>query len=274
MLKTNYHTHTMLCNHAEGMPEDYVQEAIALGYEEIGITDHNPIPVEFLGGQAFLENWCHRNMSYNVYRNIYLPIMKEIKEKYKNEIRIYSGLECEYLPEHSEYYENLRKDLDYLNLGIHFFPHQGKILSSYAHVSHKTIGAYASIAKTAMNSGLFKIFVHPDLFLFDYKDEQGKRTFDQHCLDASRSIIETAILNDVYLEINVNGIENSKRFRNSEEWLYPNYEFWKVVREYPEAKVVIGVDAHELKALSSDKIRLVEEMVEKIGLHVCTKIEL
>ena len=40
----DYHTHTKLCNHAFGMPIDYVKEAIKLGMKGIGISDHNPVP--------------------------------------------------------------------------------------------------------------------------------------------------------------------------------------------------------------------------------------
>ena len=39
-IKANYHTHTFLCNHAEGHVEDYVKQAVAYGFEEIGMCDH------------------------------------------------------------------------------------------------------------------------------------------------------------------------------------------------------------------------------------------
>ncbi|UKI50590.1 MAG: PHP domain-containing protein [Clostridium sp.] len=72
MLIANYHTHTKLCNHAEGMPSDYVEEAIRLGFKEIGMSDHNPIPVSFLGKDLYMDNWCHRNMSYDVFKKIFI----------------------------------------------------------------------------------------------------------------------------------------------------------------------------------------------------------
>ena len=46
---SNYHSHVALCGHAEGTVEDYVLEAIKHNYEEIGISDHAPIPVYFVG---------------------------------------------------------------------------------------------------------------------------------------------------------------------------------------------------------------------------------
>ena len=48
MLKANYHTHTYLCGHAVGDVEDYVNEAIRLGYTELGMSDHAHTPEYFM----------------------------------------------------------------------------------------------------------------------------------------------------------------------------------------------------------------------------------
>ena len=38
----DYHTHTPLCLHAEGRPEEFIDQAIAAGLAEYGISDHAP----------------------------------------------------------------------------------------------------------------------------------------------------------------------------------------------------------------------------------------
>lgn len=273
MLIANYHTHTKLCNHAEGMPSDYIEEAIRLGFKEIGMSDHNPIPVSFLGKDLYMDNWCHRNMSYDVYKNIYLKEMDLVKEKYGKQIKIYSGLECEYLLEYYDYYKSLRDDLDYLNLGLHFFKSNGKIINTYHEVDYKNVYDYAINAIMGMETGLFKTLVHPDLFMFEYKNKDGKREFDEYALKASRAIIESAIKNDVYLEINANGIANSEKFGINDTWLYPDINFWKLVKEYKDAKIIIGADAHKLSALSCKAIDDVSNMAKKLGLNVKNTIE-
>ena len=53
MLKANYHTHTKLCNHAVGMPEDYVLKAIELGFKELGMSCHAPVPRDFMSEEGF-----------------------------------------------------------------------------------------------------------------------------------------------------------------------------------------------------------------------------
>lgn len=273
-MKANYHTHTKLCNHADGMPIDYVKKAIELGFEELGMSDHNPIPVEFLGQKKYLDNWCHRNMSYDVFENIYLPSIDEAIEKYGDQIKIYKGLECEYVPSSKEYYSKLKEKVDYLNLGLHFFCSGGEILNSYHQINYKNLKDYLSNAIAAMETGLFKIFVHPDLFMFEYRDEFGERVFDKHCEFTTRKIVECAIKNDVYLEINANGVSNTAKFGNGSKcWLYPEIEFWKIVKEYPQAKIIVGADAHAPSALDSPNIEAVKEMGLSIGLKILDFVE-
>lgn len=43
-LRANYHTHTWRCNHATGSEQDYVEQALAAGMEELGFSDHSPYP--------------------------------------------------------------------------------------------------------------------------------------------------------------------------------------------------------------------------------------
>ena len=41
-MKTNYHTHTWRCNHAEGNEKQYVENALKAGLEILGFADHAP----------------------------------------------------------------------------------------------------------------------------------------------------------------------------------------------------------------------------------------
>ncbi|MDB6077710.1 MAG: histidinol phosphate phosphatase HisJ family, partial [Akkermansiaceae bacterium] len=41
-MPADYHTHTPLCLHAEGEPEEYAAAANAAGLVEYGISDHAP----------------------------------------------------------------------------------------------------------------------------------------------------------------------------------------------------------------------------------------
>ena len=274
MLKANYHTHTKLCNHAVGMPEDYVLKAIELGFKELGMSCHAPVPRDFMSEEEYINNWLQRNMTLEEYYTIYLPALDEVIAKYGKQIKIYKGLETEYIPGHEEYYIGLLANLDYLNLGIHYFLSDGIEKNSYDDVDYKTIYDYANVAVMAMKTGLFKCLVHPDLFYFNYKDENGKQTFDRHCKAVTNLICKTASDLGVYLEVNANGLANSKKYGFKDEWLYPRKEFWEIAKTYPNLKIIIGADAHDMAKLYSEDVKKVEQFCADLGLKVLDFMEL
>ena len=273
-MKANYHTHLLLCGHAEGMSEDYVKKAIECGFEILGMSDHGPIKPEFMSKEEFIHHWLERQMTYEEFLNIYLPDCRNTKEKYKDFIRFFIGVEIEYLPPFHSYFVKIRNELDYMNLGLHFYYHDGKLLNSYEDVTYENLYSYGINASLAMETGLYSIMTHPDLFMYDYKSKDGTDTFDEVCERTARLIIESSIKNNVYLEINVGGIFKALS-KNAEvgKSIYPRDEFWKIVSQYPEAKVVIGVDAHKLKDLAANEIELAYEFAKKHNIKVFETVE-
>lgn len=272
LLKANYHTHNQLCNHATGDSEAYVKKAIELGMEELGLSDHAPIPTKLMSRQEYVENLCYRNMSVDVYENVYLPEIKEVKLKYQDKIRINLGLEAEYHPDFDEFYKKLRNDLDYLIFSAHFVPYNGECLSSYHDLNYKNIIQYAKFAEKAMATGYYKIFGHPDLFMFGYKNINGERKYDEAAVEATHLIIQASIKYGVYLELNCNGLMNSRKYA-SDGWMYPHIDFWSIVKEYKDAKIIIGADAHHPDALDNDDVKQVVDFAKKLKLNVTEEID-
>lgn len=275
-LKCNYHTHNQLCNHAIGNCEDYVKEAIKLGMEEIGLSDHNPVPKSFMSKEDYLNNWIQRNMTTEEFTNIYLKELEDVINKYGNQIKILKGLECEYIPKQEPYYHKLKESLDYLLVGMHFFEdNHGNIINSYSEINYENVIDYAKACVEAMKTGLFSILVHPDLFMFDYKNINGERKFDENAIIAAKMIIEAANRYDVALEVNANGLNNSIKYGSADNWLYPYKDFWEIVKaDYPSTKIVIGADAHNPKDLDSEAITQVESFCERLGLRVLEKLNI
>lgn len=267
MLKNNYHTHVKYCNHATGGVEDYVLEAIKLGFNEIGITDHAPVPTSFMTNKEYIENYCHQNMTDDIVP-IYLNDIKEAKEKYASQIKIYSGFETEFIPSKLDYYKKLRDSVEYLNLGIHYFPDEnGKIINCYADITYKNLYRYVDIAIQAMETGLFNTLVHPELFMYKYSNINNERKFDDEAIFQSRRICEAAIKNNVYLEVNSNGIKGDL-------WLYPSKEFWTIAKEYKDLKIIIGADAHSISALSNENVINTIKFCNELGLNISDKMEI
>ena len=253
MNKTNYHTHIKLCNHAEGMPIDYIKKAVDLNYEEIGIGDHGPL----------YEGWIHR-MNLNQFYNIYLPSIDEAVAIYKNQIKIYKGLELEYLKGYEKHYEMLLKDLDYLILGQHVIDNNNRLYDIYREMNEENVVLYKDQVIEAMSTGYFNILAHPDLFLFNYQ------TWNELTEQVSHEIIEASIKYNIFLEVNANGIRRKPIINQDgiQVYIYPRIEFWQLVKEYPKAKVIIGEDNHKIKFTGDENVKKAYEFAYNLNLNV------
>lgn len=257
MTKANYHTHTYLCGHAEGLPLDYVKRAIELKLEHIGISDHG-----FLN-----EKWTGR-MNIDSYENIYLRNIDEAIEKYGDAIKIFKGLELEYLDGYDDLYKRYVKELDYLILGQHIVKVNGKDQDLYKPMNDEAIIAYRDAVIKGMRTGYFKILAHPDLYMLSYLK------WNDLTEKIAKDIIECAIECDVYLEINGNGTRRAATFNEKLEltWMYPRLEFWEMVSTYKNVKVIVGDDAHYIKHLHDLAVENAILLAQKLKIKLYDKI--
>lgn len=258
-MKTNYHTHNYLCGHAIGTVEDYVKEAILNNYSEIGISDHGPLPIE-----------TFYRMSYEQFLNLYLPQFEVAKQKYKDQIKIYIGLEIEYLYYREDYYKELLNHVDYLIFGSHYFSglaHNNQN-SSWGINTKEKLYKYGQLVTDGVNSGFFKVLAHPDIFMNRYQQ------FDSDCEKISHQIIEACIKNNVFLEVNANGIRNIKKYEDEDKnlYVYPNVNFWKIVAEYPKAKVIISSDCHAPELLNDEAVEAARRFAKYFNLNIVDSI--
>lgn len=273
-MRANYHTHTKLCGHAIGMSEDYIIEAIKNNFEEIGISDHGPIPKNFMTDKEYENNMLKYQMNEETFHSIYLTDLENSIKKYSSLIKIKKGIEIEYLSDRDDYYKDLLKYLDYLSLGVHYFETPFGIYNTYESMSKLQLNYYTLAIEKALKSKLFTILNHPDLFLLSYISDTGKYIFDEFCERATRRIIAAAIENNVYLELNGGGPRRGKiTINNEDQYYYPRNEFWKIVSEYNDVKVVIGCDTHNPKELYDDIIKEIENYAGKYKLNISEKVD-
>jgi len=107
----NLHTHTQYCDGHADM-EDFVVEALALGFKHLGFSPHSPVPIE---------SSC--NMSRDSVKD-YLDEVNRLNQKYGDRIKIYASMEIDYLGTGQgpadPYYDSL--PLDYRIGSVHFIP--------------------------------------------------------------------------------------------------------------------------------------------------------
>ena len=267
-IKSNYHTHTFLCKHALGDSEDYVKRAISLGYHTIAITDHGPFP-------KFLQKKLNsRRMSIEQYEEVYLDMLDRSVKKHKDEILVLKGVEIEYLPELEPFYPKFLKDLDFMILGQHYIKVENSHKSIYTDLTKEDILLYARTVKAGIESGMFKIVAHPEIFCWNLKEDQ----WDETCIEAANMIIDAAVEKEVALEINVNGVRNSfyqrKEFYQDGKinFPYPRREFWDIAQS-KNAMIVLNDDAHAPNRLMDDYTLKTHKFVTEGGITIIDRIK-
>jgi len=111
----NLHTHTHYCD-GKNPPEEYVTQALDMGFHTLGFSGHAPVPFEnhFAIKDEKLED--------------YLQTIHDLKLKYKDSIQILLALEIDYIPGITKNFEEFRKegDLDYVIGGVHLIKNKNQ----------------------------------------------------------------------------------------------------------------------------------------------------
>ncbi|MBQ7276233.1 MAG: hypothetical protein IJS58_03185 [Bacilli bacterium] len=248
------------------MTKDYCDVAVNTDIKILGFSDHGPLPNSFYNlGDGYDES----RMDFEVLKNEYLPDFEKSKEEFKDELILEKGLEMEYVPGHDDYYQNLLDYVDYLILGEHWikdpFNDSGRLY--YSKLDYSNVMYYAKDVEKALDSKLFKIIAHPDIFLSNYVSKNGiMRELDEEAYKAMELIVDACVRNDCLIEFNLNGITRGKyynKYNDSFDYTYPRIEFFDIVVK-KGGKVIFGCDAH-------DPFRLNHNLLER-GIIECIKL--
>lgn len=242
----DYHTHTYLCKHADGSPEEYIEAAIKSGLSEIGIADHCPIPAGYDTQHRMLPE------EFPLYRNI----VNSMREKFSDKITIRYGVEADWVPgrmdELADFLES--EDFDYVLGSIHYtdeFPFDNPAyLSEWEKEGRpdKIWERYVELMHEMVSSAMFDIIAHFDL----------PKKFGFHHSDRARlmkdldGVFTVAASNGMAIEINTSGL------RKAAEEMYPSLDILKLASE-KGMKLTLGSDAHipgEVAADFADAVRL------------------
>jgi histidinol-phosphatase (PHP family) len=128
------HIHSPYCPHGtDDSFEMYIEKALKEGLEEITFTEHMPFPGYFIENRRFLDE-CALSVEA---ADKYFEAMKDLKPKYKNIIKINTGLEVDFV---EGYEEETKKLLDLYGpnledsiLSVHFI----KINDKYTAIDWK-----------------------------------------------------------------------------------------------------------------------------------------
>ncbi len=118
----DYHVHTLLCNHAGGRMEKYIDHAVHRGLSEICFLDHLTLN----------EHGRHQSMT-PMDVPLYYYAVRRLQSACKNRIKIKVGLEVDFSPELAQKARTIveRFDFDMIGGSVHFIKDRN-IVSSRA----------------------------------------------------------------------------------------------------------------------------------------------
>ncbi len=158
------------------------------------------------------------------------------------QLTILAGLECEYVPEFAAFQRDCylgEYSLDYLMGAAHSYWYEGEYKGLYGQMlNEQHLQAYADYTIDTMDSGLYAVLAHPDLFAMSIWE------WDKAAESCSRRILEHAARCRMPLEINGYGLRKpQKEYAEGMRYMYPAMEFWRLAAEY-DIEVLPGADAH------------------------------
>jgi len=251
-MKANYHTHTWRCNHATGAEEEYVKTAVEQGFDILGFSDHTP--------QFFSEGYVSKiRMAPEELPN-YCRIIRDLRDRYSDRIRIHVGLEVEYYPALFSNLLSAVRDhgVEYLILGQHFLGNErGQPYTGAPTSDEAVLRRYCQQAMEAMQTGAFTYFAHPDLIKFQGDHAIYRKYMRRLCQEAKSCGLP--------LEMNLLGYWSERN--------YPDIRFWALAAE-EGCQAIIGWDAHAPEQLCKQEAeRTMRNAAKRFGLDLLETVE-
>ena len=248
----NYHTHTKRCMHAVGEDREYVENAIKGGIKVLGFSDHCP--------WVFDDGYVSQTRMHPSQLDGYVKSILDLKNEYKNDIKIYLGFESEYIPELMESQNKLLEGypIDYMIMGEHYIESE----STSPYIGGRTtdeerLRRYVDTVIEGMETGKYKYVAHPDLVDYVGDDE----IYNKHY----RRLCEYLKSKNIPLEINLLGLSESRH--------YPSDRFFEIAKSVGNS-AIIACDAHFPQSLSSQKEKNdCVEFARKYGLELVDFVE-
>ena len=249
-----FHTHTYRCKHAYSDFNQYIKSAIDLGITHLGFSDHCPYPDN---------RWHDVRMYWNELPQ-YIEQFLEAKHKFRNDIELYLGLECEYLLEENAVIQKALKEhysFDFLSFGGHYTPYHNQWVDSFNDLSSSELGqAYFNYLSEGVKNGNYDFITHPDLY-----GGQGIIE-DSPFIQAIESFLDVCEAHHMILEINARGLCKAEK-RGLPEPRYPQIKFWERVSHRENIQVIVNSDAHHHTEVGY-KVDECLEIVDSLNLNM------
>lgn len=232
-IKSSIHNHCTFCD-GKHTAEEMILSAIDAGFTDFGLSSHSPI-------ECCPNGWSMKD------EEGYKKEVFALKDKYKDKIRAYCGIEVDYysLPRENAGYDYLIDSVHKLYVGGKYYAvdsslelFQNTIEEAFGGDGYKMSKAYYDHVKRLVDEKNPTVVCHFDLVT---KFNDGYRFFDEsqkNYLDEVYSALEFALEKDCIIEVNYGAIA-----RKCKKTPYPASYLLGFLKE-KKAKLLIGADCH------------------------------
>ncbi|WKX02750.1 PHP domain-containing protein [Candidatus Mycoplasma mahonii] len=255
MLKHNYHTHTVLCNHSSLTIEDQVLLAIQNKLKTIGFSEHIDLP----SGDDGL-----RLANFVAFKKFVKGALL-MKEKYKNQIDVRIGLESEIIDPQTGLllFDHIKKRLsypgvEYFIIGHHFY--RDGVYSKTRLNTMKESKFYVNAYKKALKELKPLYLAHPDVFL----NTRGDAEWQPQEKYIAKHILKLSKKHNIILGINLSGLRHKEN--------YPNMRFFEMAKD-EGCVAIIELDAHSTNDWSAEYIKKTYAFAKKTKIKLVDKID-
>jgi histidinol-phosphatase (PHP family) len=258
----NYHTHTRHCD-GKGTPGEFAEAALAKGMPRLGFSGHNvlPFPAEWTMPPGNLEG--------------YLREVRETKERYRDRLEVFLGMEVDYLPGLTSPVDPSIRGLglDFVIGSVHFIAavdgryswtvdgtpeeFEAGLRDSFAGDVRALVEGYYERMGEMARLAAPDIVGHFDIVK---KNNRDGRWFSEEApwyRTACRAALEAVARSGSVLEINTGGV-----VRNTSGALYPSDFILREVRDLG-IPVMVNADAHRPEHIDGHfrpTVRLLREL--------------
>jgi len=224
----DYHMHTPLCKHAVGEPEEYARRAVERGIQEIGFSDHGPMPPDYDPDFRMREDQYPE----------YVDMVSRCRKAFPG-LSIKLGLEADYHPGTEEFVRETigRYEFDYVIGSVHYlgdwgFDNPENVRRFEGRDVHALYAQYYELVARLARTGLYDIVGHPDVIKkFGHRPDRDYEPLERRALEAVAAA-------GMALDVNTSGL------RRPAKEIYPTLRMLRAARERGVG-VTFGSDAHE-----------------------------
>ena len=234
MPRADLHTHTALCKHASGTPEEYLASAQDAGLAYWGVSDHFPAPAGYDAEFRMAPGDLPR----------YFSILDSLREAAEgSHLQVLAAVEFDYVPGRMDEVfaalDPLRPKFDYLIGSVHYvgdfaFDDPDKLAEWPRYGVDAVWDGYLTDLNDFVELGGFNVMAHSDL----PKKFGFRPTNCENVVRRMTGIYECAAAKGIRLELNTAGL------RVAADEIYPAPELLRAAFR-AGMKITLGSDAHK-----------------------------